>query len=260
MKSLVAIIACLLYVQCLPALNDNEISVIDGREVDITEVPFMLSLRRLGHHICGASVISEFWAITAAHCVIKSVPSQITLRGGSTNRFLGQLFRTERIVRHPNFNLNYEFDVAVIKTIEMLVLPNNFIQPIALGLQGTITEHESLLNVTGWGMTQSSDITLSENLRMATVRFINHAECNTTLSAFGGATVNNLCTIGTVATTTGDFCLGDEGGPLIEFDGLTQRVVGIASWSPECGNSWPSVFTRLTIASVRGFIFNITNL
>lgn len=79
---------------------------------------------------------------------------QITLRGGSTNRFLGQLFRTQQIVRHPNFNLNYEFDVAVIRTIEMLVQPNNFIQPLALGLQGTITEHESLLNLTGWGMTQ----------------------------------------------------------------------------------------------------------
>lgn len=71
---------------------------------------------------------------------------------------------------------------------------------------------------------------------------------------------SHLCTVGTVTTTTEDFCLGDEGGPLIENDGIVDRVVGIASWSPRCGSSWPSVFTRITIASVRGFIFNTTGL
>ncbi len=76
------------------------------------------------------------------------------MRGGNRNRFLGQLFHTEQIFRHPNFNLNYDFDVAVVKTVQALVETNNFIQPIALGLQGTITENESLLNVTGWGLTQ----------------------------------------------------------------------------------------------------------
>lgn len=79
---------------------------------------------------------------------------KITLRGGHRNRFLGQLFHTDRIVRHPRFNLDYEYDVAVLRTVERLVEENNLIRPVALGLQGTITEDESLLNVTGWGMTE----------------------------------------------------------------------------------------------------------
>jgi len=256
MKSFVAVIVYLFYFQCLPLLNGQQTFVIDGREVDISEVPYMLSLRRLGHHVCGASVISKNWALTAAHCLIKSVPSQITLRGGNRNRFLGQLFQCEQIVRHPDFNLNYDFDVAVVKTVELLIEKNNFIQPIALGLQGTYSAAGSLGNITGWGITEASDSSLSENLRIATVRFMSHADCNAALSGFGGTTENNFCTFGAVATTTEDFCLGDEGGPLIQDD----RIVGIASWSPRCGTSWPSVFTRITIVSIRGFIFNVTGL
>lgn len=64
------------------------------------------------------------------------------------------MFQSERIVRHPDFNINYDFDVAVIKTVEMLIEANNFIQPIALGMQGTISEAGSLGNVTGWGLTE----------------------------------------------------------------------------------------------------------
>lgn len=139
------------------------------------------------------------------------IVSQITLRGGNRNRFLGQLFQTEQIVPHPDFNLNYDFDVAVIKTVEMLIEKNNFIKPIALGLQGTISEPGSSGNITGWGITEAkrsfflklfhrnllqriilhqiSDTSLSENLKIATVRFLSHAECNTSLITFGGTTV-----------------------------------------------------------------------
>lgn len=36
----------------------------------------------------------------------------------------------------------------------MLIERDNFIQPIALGLQGTISEVGSLANITGWGITE----------------------------------------------------------------------------------------------------------
>ncbi|KAJ6599595.1 Trypsin-4, partial [Pseudolycoriella hygida] len=152
------VITFLFYFQCISIISGQQTFVIDGDEVDISAAPYMLSLRRLGHHICGASVISKYWTITAAHCLIKTVPSQVTLRGGNRNRFLGQLFNAERIVLHPNFNINYDFDVAVLKTVQQLIEKDNLIRPIALGLQGTYSEAGSLGTVAGWGITEVSQL------------------------------------------------------------------------------------------------------
>lgn len=43
--------------------------IIGGHKVDVTDYPYQLSLRSYDHHICGASVISMHWALSAAHCV-----------------------------------------------------------------------------------------------------------------------------------------------------------------------------------------------
>jgi len=260
-SSVVLVIVCLYCLQIIPSLNGQQTFVIGGSNVNIADAPYMLSLRRLGHHICGAAVISEYWSISAGHCLMKAIPSQITLRGGNINRFLGELFEAERIVLHPKFNLNFEFDVAVIKTVQSMILIDNSMRnpilAIPLGLQGTISFAGSLANFTGWGMTEAANIGLSETLKITTVRFIDNNECNESLSTYGGATENHLCTVGTVNTSSEDFCLGDEGGPLIQ----DNRIVGIASWSPHCGsNIWPSVFTRITIVGIRSFIFNVTGL
>lgn len=44
MKSFVAVIVYLFYFQCLPILNGQQISVIDGRDVEIADAPYMVTM------------------------------------------------------------------------------------------------------------------------------------------------------------------------------------------------------------------------
>lgn len=69
---------CLLSADVLlgPRVDDGpaQVPMLDGRivggsAVAITAYPYQLSLRRSNSHICGASIISANWALTAAHCV-----------------------------------------------------------------------------------------------------------------------------------------------------------------------------------------------
>lgn len=42
--------------------------IVGGFPIDIKQVPWQASLQRNGNHSCGASIISNKWLLTAAHC------------------------------------------------------------------------------------------------------------------------------------------------------------------------------------------------
>lgn len=50
-----------------PLFPDNRI--VGGQSVSILDHPHQASLLFLYEHLCGASVISQKWVITAAHCM-----------------------------------------------------------------------------------------------------------------------------------------------------------------------------------------------
>merc|ERR1712226_1334432 len=52
-----------------PAVGYADGRIIGGEEAPKHEFPWQISLRNLGSHICGGSIINRNQAITAAHCV-----------------------------------------------------------------------------------------------------------------------------------------------------------------------------------------------
>lgn len=45
--------------------------IVGGKDADIEDFPYQVSLRFLDDHFCGASILSEKYVLTAAHCTIE---------------------------------------------------------------------------------------------------------------------------------------------------------------------------------------------
>jgi len=53
--------------------------IVGGEEAPLHEFPWQISLRNLGSHICGGSIINSNQVITAAHCVEGALPVMDTV-------------------------------------------------------------------------------------------------------------------------------------------------------------------------------------
>ncbi|KAJ4447106.1 hypothetical protein ANN_09106 [Periplaneta americana] len=106
----------------IPIVRDSRI--INGVDASPGEFPSQLSLQRPTSHSCGASILSENWALTAAHCVDGSSTSSITLYAGSIHLSIGGTRHyVSQIIVHENYD-EYDSwinDIAVIKKCEKIV-------------------------------------------------------------------------------------------------------------------------------------------
>lgn len=66
--------------------------------------------------LCGGAILSNFWIITAAHCVIDVTASEITVYAGSNTQLDGQSRVAARIFIHPNYISSTKTnDIALIQ-------------------------------------------------------------------------------------------------------------------------------------------------
>jgi len=219
--------------------------IVGGTTTTIASHPHQVSLRFSGSHICGGSIISSRWIVTAAHCIIGNSVASFTVRVGSTfSNSGGTIFSASRIIRHASYNSNtLDFDVALVQVSSTITFSSTA-QPIALE-SNTVPVGTNVV-VTGWGATSEGG-SASTTLRQVTVQIISDAACNSAYAAFGGITARMICA--GVPNGDRDACQGDSGGPLV----ASNRLVGIVSWGVGCARpQYPGVYTRVSV--VRNWI------
>ncbi|XP_015609257.2 trypsin-7 [Cephus cinctus] len=227
--------------------------IVGGTSVQIEEIPYQVHFRVLGSNLCGGSIISENWLISAAHCF--SYPaSWYTARVGSTTSNAGGSVHTlSTIVNHEDYRSNqYGIpfdDVSVLKLTD----PINFDvsrQPVPLYNDGEEAKVGALSVITGWGaLSQGGAGTI--HLQAVTVPIVSKEECDSAYSIWSGLPYGQIC----AAYPEGgkDACQGDSGGPLV-IDG---RLAGIVSWGNGCARpGFPGVYTE--VAYYRNWIHGKT--
>uniref|UniRef100_A0A672ZZ38 Suppression of tumorigenicity 14b n=1 Tax=Sphaeramia orbicularis TaxID=375764 RepID=A0A672ZZ38_9TELE len=228
--------------------------IVGGQASREGEWPWQVSLHIRGMgHVCGASVLSRRWLLTAAHCIHNSATGRFTdtdqwlaFLGLHTQSLTNQWTVTrgvKRIIAHQNYNpVSYDNDVALLELDGDVVL-NQYIWPICLPSASFHIPAGQRAWITGWGATREGGVGTSV-LQKAEVRIINSTVCRRLME--DDVTDRMMCA--GVLQGGVDACQGDSGGPLsITGPGGRVFLAGVVSWGDGCGRrNRPGVYTRIT--------------
>ncbi|XP_048450910.1 transmembrane protease serine 9-like isoform X2 [Rhincodon typus] len=216
--------------------------IVGGTNSVNGEWPWQVSLQ-IKSHICGASIISDRWLISAAHCFHDSTNNPSIWRAliGTNDVESGTVRTIETIIVHPQHRqTTNDYDIAVLKLSSPLNFAAN-IQPICLPSSDHVFHAGDSCIITGWG-TLSFEGSLPQILQKANVDIIADSTCRRIYRI----TERMLC----AGFLTGgvDSCEGDSGGPLacMQPDGI-WLLAGIVSFGFECARpNFPGVYARVT--------------
>ena len=205
---------------------------------------------------CGATILTRFWIITAAHCLYNDngtfIPiSEIKVILGEHNRrakneeFESVERSIAQAIVHQGYNhtdAQSDFDLALLRLDSPIDFQPNII-PICLptgndddfsGLTGTVT---------GWGRLHPDIEMKPDLLRQVELPILTNENCASMTQ--WRITNNSLC----AGYKNGgkDFCSGDSGGPLTVKDANDRYVLaGVVSGGP-CGQpAGPGIYMRVS--------------
>ncbi|XP_051960470.1 ST14 transmembrane serine protease matriptase b [Xyrauchen texanus] len=228
--------------------------IVGGKDSNEGEWPWQVSLHmKTQGHVCGASVISNRWLVTAAHCVQDndefkySQPDQWEVylglhTQGVTSKSI--LKRVKRIISHPQYDATtYDNDIAVMELDSPVALNQNVWAICLPEVTHDFPAGKSVW-ITGWGKLREEMDSVASVLQKAEVRIINSTVCNKLMD--DGITHRMICA--GVLSGGVDACQGDSGGPMSSTE-INGRVflAGVVSWGDGCGRrNRPGVYTRVT--------------
>ncbi|KAF2894863.1 hypothetical protein ILUMI_11310 [Ignelater luminosus] len=189
-------------------------TIINGDNVNITEVPYQLMLTYNKQFQCGAVLISSKHVLTAAHCLYQNgfrSKSKINIFAGVTKKSQryeeGHMYGVKTYIINALFILTqYKGDIAVIYPDKKIIIDNYTVKPIALAKQSYRSGYEALAS--GWGLVDDQG-TLPDNLQAAYIK-------TTPCIVFR----DSICSEGYL----NGICKGDSGGPLV----YNNKLIGIA--------------------------------
>uniref|UniRef100_F6TC15 Transmembrane serine protease 5 n=1 Tax=Xenopus tropicalis TaxID=8364 RepID=F6TC15_XENTR len=221
--------------------------IVGGTDSSLGKWPWQVSLRWDGRHMCGGSIISSQWVMSAAHCFVLNgflTVSRWKIHAGSISLSTGIAYSVRNIYYNGLYSLETnDYDVALLKT----TVPMSFsdtTRPVCLPRAYQQFQVTANCWIIGWGHVSEGG-QLSPVLQEAKVQLISSQICNHSSNYAGQISPRMLCA--GYPDGRADSCQGDSGGPLVCQEGGLWWQVGIVSWGEGCGRpNRPGVYTNLT--------------
>uniref|UniRef100_A0A8C3TCF9 Peptidase S1 domain-containing protein n=1 Tax=Chelydra serpentina TaxID=8475 RepID=A0A8C3TCF9_CHESE len=211
LQVILIIISTLSTLALLPSCGKRWISgrIFNAQNAKSRAWPWQVSVRMYGSHICGGSLISESWVVSAAHCVDPPVDkSAYWVQLGETRLVSETPTQTFSLVKrnilHPNYNSSTLLaDIAVVE-LEKPIVFRATISPVCLLDASVRGESDLYLLEAGKGMkrTQQQKKVPGWSNRFSTPSSQGVCGCRK----------------------------ADSGGPLVCEEDRTWYLAGIVSW------------------------------
>ncbi|XP_001868168.2 clotting factor B [Culex quinquefasciatus] len=196
-------------------------------------------------YVCGGTLVSELYVLTAGHCVSKDGNALnerlLAVQMGSVrqNLLLGGLtvqnFAVADVFLHEQFTeRSFQADIALL-ALRTKANVDEFVRPICLPKPtedaGQLTGREAV--TVGFGMTGSAPT--SDQLRQLRVPIVDYVTClESNREVFGRALSAGILCAGSTAGST--VCNGDSGGGLFtEEDDGSWTLRGVTSFTVQRG-------------------------
>uniref|UniRef100_A0A8D2NDR8 Acrosin n=1 Tax=Zonotrichia albicollis TaxID=44394 RepID=A0A8D2NDR8_ZONAL len=239
-----------------PLTSDEErgrTRVVGGKNAEVGAWPWLVSIQDPSvsgtGHLCGGSLISTRWVLTAAHCFAENISAMRLLIGVTQLTEPGpeaQVRLIKRLLIHNEYDpADQSNDIALLEMSEP-VQCNSHIQLVCVPKATLNVAQLDTCYVAGWGATTARSQQSSDILQEAKVHLINVQICNSSEWYQGDVHTHNLC----AGYPEGgiDTCQGDSGGPLMckDKDADFFWVVGITSWGRGCARAKrPGIYTSV---------------
>ncbi|XP_056662318.1 polyserase-2 [Monodelphis domestica] len=232
--------------------------IVGGSDASVGDWPWQIALFWGDFYMCGGSLISESWVLSAAHCVVQNhttiPPEMLFVVLGAHNQMSGApgiRRNVSQVLVHEDY---LEAEIGDI-TLLQLSKPVNFsdlVQPVCLPRATHHFAHGASCWATGWGaITEKVDLNPPRTLQQVELKILGEDACqclyNNTLIA-----QNYTFTLGPGMLCGGfpegrkDTCQGDSGGPLVCKEGDQWFLAGITSFGFGCARrNKPGVFTAV---------------
>lgn len=222
-----------------PSSSPGQARIVGGSKAPSDSYRWIVALAEsdggtlFDRQFCGASLISQDWVVTAAHCVEDEIAARLQVVVGLTDLddpSSAEIRGVRGIYIHPGY-ANEQGDL--LNDIALLLLndPVTTIDPVSFARSPSAAPPGLSVRALGWGDTLAKPRYPTE-LRMVDLEIVSIAFAN---RAYGVNLYDNRHLAAMAAGK--DTCSGDSGGPLFVTDGApgdAPLLVGITSFGLNC--------------------------